>query len=149
MSMPDHEAGPPRLPASERLRLEIELLAATTASSEDAATAEPGRTVLVAVGDAGLREYIAQCLRQRADVRVVELRPGERHSHIGPREAVALVITDEHASTAWSLHRPPLLLIGDEPSEELPLRERAGVALLSQPFNARQLLDVVARLLSG
>ena len=150
-SGPDHDAGPPRAPESDRLQLEVALLAtAVTAPSEDVTVAgEPGRTVLVAVGDAGLRDYIGQCLRQRADLRVVEMRPGDDLLDVAYRLPADLVIADGSAipNSAAPQNRPPLLLTGDDLSDVLHVSEGAGVAFLLQPFNARRLLDVVARLL--
>jgi len=148
-SRPDDDDGPPRPPASDRLQLEIALLAAaaTEPSDDGIAAGEPGRTVLLAVGDADLREYIKQCLRQRADLRVVEPQPGDDPLNIGRRQPVALVIADGSPDRAAPVNRTPLLLVGDELSEALPVREGAGIAFLVQPFNTRRLLDVVARLL--
>src|SRR5262245_30926521 len=148
-SRPDHDAGPPRPPASDRLQLEIALLAAAANEPSDdrIAASEPSRTVLLAVSDADLREYIRQCLRQRTDLRVVEPQPGDDPLNVGRRQSVALVIADASPDGAAPLNRPPLLLIGDEPPEALPVHEGAGMAFLRQPFNARRLLDVVASLL--
>jgi len=145
---PDDDVGLPRPPASDRLQLEIALLAAasTEPSDDEIAAGESGRTVLLAVGDADLREYIKQCLLQRADLRVVEPKPGDDPVNVG-RQTVALVIADGSPDGAAALNRPPLLLVGDELSEALPIREGEGMAFLVQPFNARRLLDVVARLL--
>jgi hypothetical protein len=146
---PDDDDGLPRPPASDRLQLEIALLAAAAPEPFDdgIGAGEPGRTVLLAVGDADLREYIKQCLRQRADLRVVEAQPGDDRLNVGQRQPVALVIADGSPDGAAALNGPPLLLVGDELSEALPVREGAGMAFLIQPFNARRLLDVVARLL--
>ena len=60
---------------------------------------------------------------------------------------MALVIADGSPDGAAPVNRAPLLLVGDELSEALPVREEAGMAILVQPFNTRRLLDVVARLL--
>jgi len=150
-SRPGHDAGSLLPRASDRLQLEVELLAAAaTAPSDDGiAAVEPSRTVLLAVGDANLRDYIRQCLRQRADLHVVELRAGDDPLDVARRGPVDLVITD-----GWALpdgvapgNRVPLLLIGDERSDVLPFGEGAGIAFLLQPFNAGRLLDMAARLL--
>jgi hypothetical protein len=150
-SGPDHDAGLPGPPASDRLQLEVALLAAAAPAPPDDVRpdSEPGRTVLVAVGDAGLRDYIAQCLRQRPDLRVVEVRPGEDPFVGAHRLAADLVIADGLAipNDATQASRTPLLLTRDEQSDAMHVSDGTAVAFLLQPFNARRLLDVVARLL--
>jgi len=150
-SRPGHDAGPPRPPASDRLQLEVALLAAaaTAPSGDVIADGKPGRTVLVAVGDAGLRDYIRQCLQRRADLRVLEMWPGDDPLDVACRLPADLVIADGSAipKGAAPLNRPPLLLTGEELPDVLHVSEGAGVAFLLQPFNAQRLLDVVARLL--
>jgi len=149
-SRPGHDAGPLLPRVSDRLQLEVELLAAAaTAPSDDGiAAVEPSRTVLLAVGDANLCDYIRECLRQRTDLHVVELRATDDPLDVARRRP-DLVITDGSAIPDGVApgNRPPLLLIGDERLDVLPVSEGAGIAFLLQPFNAGRLLDVVARLL--
>lgn len=176
--MPHDSAGsgqsgrdPAAAPTSDRLQLEIELLAATP---EQTVAPEPiagpgGRqyTVLAAVVEADLRGYIRECLRERADLRVAETDPGEPVLAAIQRLRPALVIAEvsgipgvEAASAGGApgygapnddgLSPLPLLLIGDEAPEPLATghpRPRTRMVFLAQPFNARRLLDAVERLL--
>src|SRR5687768_1131476 len=146
---PDDTAQAPRPGTSDRLQLEIALLAGVVLSpNEDAAVAgESTRVVLLAMADADLRDYITQCLQERADLRVVEHRSGDAPLDVARRLSAELVIADVSAITGdIPPDRPPLIVIGDELPDGLPVSDAARIAFLLQPFNARRLLDAVSRL---
>jgi hypothetical protein len=72
-----------------------------------------------------LREYIKQCLRQRADL--PEPQPGDDPLNIGRRQLVALVIADGSLDGATPVNRAPLLLVATSfPRHSRYARERAS-----------------------
>ena len=144
MSAPD-----PSPPHSARVRLEVDLLASDQhAAVRGSAASEQGsqRTVLVVASDADVREHIAECLRARADLHVVETTPAAIGSWLvdGPRPALLVVdaadvgVLDAHPAT-------PAVLIVDELPRDAP--PNADVVLLARPFSARQLESLVDLLL--
>ena len=149
-SGPDDAADAPGRATSDRLQLEIALLAAvaTPPNDDPAVVGDPTRIVLLAMADADLRDYITQCLEERADLRVVEHHPGDAPLEIARRLGAKLVIADVSAIAGdVPADRPPLIVTGDELPDALPLSDAARIAFLLQPFNARRLLDAVSRLL--
>src|SRR3954447_21284745 len=60
-----HDAEAPRVPASDRLQLEIALLAAESSPMADDTerAGDGGSAILLAVSDPDIRDYIRQCLR--------------------------------------------------------------------------------------
>jgi hypothetical protein len=141
----------PRAPASDRLQLEVSLLAGATTRSEDSARAGEARRhyVLVAVGDPDLCSYVVQCLRERDDLRVEEVGAGESPFALAERVNADLVIVNESMITGSDAARAttPLLVTGDEQPEHLPVGDGRCVAFLLQPFNSKRLLEFVERLL--
>jgi hypothetical protein len=86
--------------------------------------------------DADLRAYVCDCLRARTDLRVIG--DSDTAEHVRPD----LVITDR-------VHRDrtiPLLLLSDDPLAYSP-SGGSRLEVLMTPFNARQLLQAVERLL--
>jgi hypothetical protein len=148
---PDDDAEAPRPATSDRLQLEIALLSGVTSPNGDPTVAgEPTRIVLLAMADADLRDYITQCLEQRADLRVVESRPGDAPLEVARGLGAGLVIADVSAIAGdIPPDRPPLIVTGDELPDALPVSDAARIAFLLQPFNARRLLDAVSRLVDG
>ena len=148
---PDDAGDAARPATSDRLQLEIALLAgvATSPNDDPAVVGDPTRIVLLAMADADLRDYITQCLEERADLRVVESRPGDDPLEAARRLRVDLLIANVSALAHGDLplDRPPVIVTGDEPPEALAVSDAARIAFLLQPFNARRLLDTVARLL--
>jgi hypothetical protein len=126
------------VPASERLALEVALLAGTNPipDTRSHVRAEGAYTVLVAVRDPDLRDYITRCLRACDDIHVHEIT-----ADVATRMRGDLLIADTSV-----VSDTPLLVIGDESPGAL--LEGEGIrAFLSQPFNARRLLEMVARVL--
>ena len=163
---------PATAPTSDRLQLEVELLAGTSEQivvpQPDTTPGEPRYAVLAAVAEADLRDYIRECLRERSDLRVAEPDPGEPVLEAIRRLRPALVIAEvsgipgaaaeaasgggapaRGAPNDYGLPPLPLLLIGDEARELLATghpRPGTRMVFLRQPFNGRRLLDAVARL---
>jgi hypothetical protein len=129
--IPSSEAHPEPGP-SARVSLEVALL---TSETDDASVAASGgkRVVWVATADPDLRAYVRQCLRPRQDLRVTD-------SSIPPT-GVSLMISDRmHVDPIF-----PLLLLTED--RFTPLVGARRVEVLTPPFNARQLLGAVDRLL--
>ena len=151
-SGPDDAGDAARPATSDRLQLEIALLAgvATSPNDDPAVVGDPTRIVLLAMADADLRDYITQCLEQRADLRMVENRPGDAPLEAARRLGAHLVIADVSAIAGdVPTDRPPLIVTGDEHPDALTVSDAARIAFLLQPFNARRLLDAVSRLVDG
>ena len=150
-SRADDNADTSRTSASDRLQLEVALLSSEAPVPNDEPTnaRESARIVVLAVGDADLRDYITQCLGERGDLRVLESRPGDDALEAARRLRADLVIANVSALAHGDLplDRPPVIVTGDEPPEALAVSDAARIAFLLQPFNARRLLDTVARLL--
>jgi hypothetical protein len=138
---------------SDRLQLELALLGADAiAPAEDPAQPSGERhTVLVAVAEDDMRDYIARCLRERPELRVVETTPrttlleAVRHASADLLVCDLSLIADSHALLGGT----PLLLIGDELPDPFPASSESRTAVLLQPFNARRLVDAVLRLLAA
>jgi hypothetical protein len=149
----DQDAQVPRAPASGRLELEVSLLTGATAPADNPTRARGERrhTILVAMADPDLRAYVAQCLRDREDVRVEEIGPEGAPLEVAERLQADLLIADLSviAGGGAALGQTPLLLTGDELPDELPVGAGVRIAFLLQPFNARRLLEVVERLLGA
>ncbi|TVP42573.1 MAG: hypothetical protein EA350_15315 [Gemmatimonadales bacterium] len=142
-------------PASDRLRLEVELLTpaaaippATRATDPSAALGDPvPRTVLLGIGDADLRAYVRECLRGNPALRVVEPDVGEHALDAVQRLNPALLIAEPGTVGTMLPRAVPLLLLAQELPQDTEVRPSATLALLTQPFNARRLLDAVEMLL--
>jgi hypothetical protein len=134
---------------SDRLELEVALLAAPTAApSEEPARRSEARTVLLAVTDPDLRTYVAECMHERADLSVVEIGSDEGVLDVVRRTHVDLLIGDMSVISQDEVRsRMPVVLIGDELPDQLPMGAGTRIAVVLQPFNARRLLDAVDGLL--
>jgi hypothetical protein len=136
--------------ASDRLRLEVELLAPTESSPAPAAAgldAVP-RTVLVAVGEPDLGTYVRRCLRAYRSLRVVEPDAGEHALAAVRRLSPTLLIAEAGTVGATPPLSVPLLLLVEELPESTAARQPpAALAFLLQPFNTRRLLAAVEPLL--
>lgn len=148
-----HEPDAPRAPASERLQLEVALLAAEPAARahEMERADDGGSTILLAVSDTDIRDYINRCLRAQPDVRIVETGTEDHPFDIARRLQARLLITDRplDADDTTRARGIPAILTGDELPEQLPTGDEIRVSFLLQPFNARRLLETVEHLLAG
>jgi hypothetical protein len=148
-----HDSDPARTPASERLQLEVALLAAeaTVRADETDRAANGGWVIVLAVSDMDIRDYIKQCLRAQPDLRIVETRTEDDPFDVARRIQARLLISDlpfgpDDTTRARGM---PVVLIGDELPERLPTGDAIRIAFLLQPFNARRLLETVEHLLAG
>lgn len=138
---------------SPRVRLEATLLdvgwAASTPGLSAVPDGLPGVTVLVVAAEADLRRYVRECLRERADLRVVDAATvGAAIALAAPFGPELLVVdeADRAVLGALSSHRAVLLV------DEVP-RGAFGagrhVRLLACPFSAEALLSALAGLVEG
>jgi hypothetical protein len=130
MSQPNEPPAP-----SSRVALEVALL---TGSAH--AQPQPPRRgtllVLVDVTDSDVAAYVRDCLRTRTDLRVID--DASTVEHLRPD----LVISDRvHGDPTR-----PLVVLREDELEAHPARS-AMVEVLQSPFNARQLLRAVERLI--
>ena len=147
-----HDADAPRAPASDRLQLEIDLLTAERSVPAEVAerAGEGGSSILLAVSDTDIRDYIRQCLRAQRDLRIVEHRSRDDPFDVARRLPAHLLITDRSIAAEDTTRARGILVVltGTEPPEQLPAGEGLRMAFLLQPFNARRLLEVVEHLLA-
>jgi hypothetical protein len=152
----------PEAPSSDRLQLEVVLLAAAgpapLPSPDPAGAGAATHTVLVAAATPDMRGYIRECLQARADLRVLEVDGEEPPCAAARRLGPDLIIAELPAlrageGTAGPPRAPvPLLLIVEELPDDAvawPQRPGAPLAFLLQPFNARSLHREVERLLAA
>ena len=140
---------------SARVRLEVALLDADqtapspTPHAPAAASGErPCLTVLAVAAEADLRRYVRECLRERADLRVVEAASVTDAVAIAAASAVVLLVVDEpEREVIEKLAGLPAIVIVDELPRRAPDSELSR-ALLPRPFTADTLMTEVNRLLA-
>jgi len=136
---------------SPRVRLEVALLDADQAvpspAPPAAADEQPCLTVLVVAAESDVRRYVRECLRERADLRVVD----------------AATVA---AAVALAAHSPPEFLVVDEPERDVlvalssfraivivddfphdAFESGSRLRLLARPFTAERLKTEVDRIL--
>jgi len=144
------DAAPPTPPPSQRVRLEVAFLdadesapAPATASALDDET----RSVLVISAETDFRRYVRECLRTRAELRVVEAPTVTAALHIAAHDLPAFIVVDElEREVLRRLSTIRAIVIVDE----VPLDTSSGNTrhrLLARPFAAEQLLAEVRQLL--
>ena len=137
---------------SSRVQLEVAFLDA------DRANAEPVRepldermrlTVLVIAAEADLRRYVRECLRDRTDLRVVEVATVGGAVTLAADLAPTLLVVDEpeHEVLAALADVRTILIVDDVPRGDATARAR--LRLLARPFTAEGLLADVDRLLAS
>jgi len=148
-----HDAEAPRAPASDRLQLEIALLAAAPGPTADdiERAGDGGSAILLAVSDTDIRDYIRQCLRAQAELRIVDGRSGDDPFDVARHLPAQLIITDRSlvAEDKTRARGIPVLLTGAELPDHLPVGDGIRMAFLLQPFNAHRLLEAVGHLLAS
>lgn len=156
--------------SSDRLHLEVSILASDSEDAAATAADEPGtdggsrkRVVLVVAPDRDMRTYVRRCLRLHREIHVVEAGDDKgaiRAARITRPEVVIVDVDGPDPSSAGrgralraeaAMARLPMIVISDdEPDGELA--ELVGGALpgviIVKPFNARQLCKEVELLLS-
>lgn len=133
---------------SAGVRLEVAILAAdqaAPAAASDVTNDEPVRlTVLVVAGEADVRWYVRECLRDRADVRVLEAASVAAALTLEAQAAPHLLVIDAlmiEMVVALPLARA-LVIVDNEPRREQAADAR--VRFLARPFTADQLVTAVS-----
>lgn len=151
---PDDEGGEsaPRLPdphPSPRVRLEVAALDGDDEGQPSLAPAvdDEGRrlTVLIVAGDADLRHYVTECLRERSDLRTMEAATvGIAHA-IAAQHALELIVADERTREAIAILPAcrAIVLVDDVPRDAPP--DGGRVRFVARPFTARELMAVVSQ----
>jgi hypothetical protein len=136
---------PGRAPSpSARVRLEVDLLASEqpAALGDTVGGDERQRlVVLVVAGDADVRRYVRECLRDRSDLRVLEAAaPGPAAQIAAAHHPQLLIVDARDSALLGQIGDVRAVVIADElPLESMP----ATVAVLVRPFGGRDLQAVV------
>ena len=159
----------PEPSSSDRVQLEVSILASDSEDAASLAADEPGadgtkkRVVLVVAPDKDMRTYLRRCLRLHSDIRVVEAGDDKgaiRAARTSMPEIVILDMDGPDPSNAIrgralraesAMARLPMIVISDEePGDELAALVNADLpgVIIVKPFNARQLCNEVEMLLS-
>ena len=127
------------------MRLEVELLASDQPAPLPAAAIgdhHQRRTVLVVAGDADVRRYVRECLRDRADLRVLEaaaIAMAKRLAALQPPEL--LIVDAPEAGVLDTVMDVRAVLIADDVARDA--MPNARIATLARPFGARDLRALV------
>ncbi len=136
-------------PASPRVRLEAALLDADRAAPAPAAALD-GRTcptVLVVAREADIRRYVRECLRERAELRVVEAATvAAAVTLAAAHEPACLVVDRPERGVLDALASHPAVLLVDDVPRGAP-ESAARLRLLARPFTAAELVAEVDRLI--
>jgi CheY-like chemotaxis protein len=171
MAMPSSSSRRTGNPVSDVVELEVELLEPRgTATAPDGEVPlrpdVPAFAILVVDDDPDLRRYVRRSLKRpgHPETQVVEAGDGPEALRIVADAPLDLVITDvvmpgmdgfnlvQAIRRSHSADRLPVLVMTGEGSWREAESEAARVgaqAVLSKPFNAHKLCDVVARLLGA
>jgi hypothetical protein len=129
------------------VRLEVELLASDPGPLPVPALADQHQrhTLLVVAGDADVRRYVRECLRDRADLRVLEAAGIQMAIRLAALQPPTLLIVDgPDAGVLDTFADVGAILIADDlPRQAVP---NARVTALARPFGARELQAIVDRL---
>jgi hypothetical protein len=136
---------------SARVRLEVAFLDADAdapAPGPSTHDERPCLTVLVVAAEADVRRYVRECLRERADVRVIEAGTAAAAVALAESYPPDLVIVDGLPSAVLSAPHAAsraIVIVDDLPSDTST--PAANVRLLTRPFTAEGLLAEVRQLL--
>ena len=134
---------------SPRVRLEVALLDTDRVSPvPDMPTTRgehPCLTGLVVAGEADLRRYVRECLRERTDLRLLDAATLTAAVALAGHYSPDLLVVDApEQNVLRALPGPRAIVIVDS----VPQRELGPqVRLLARPFSARELLAEVGRLM--
>jgi hypothetical protein len=133
---------------SARVRLELAFLdagPAVPASPPPPLGERGGPTLLVVAAEIDLRSYVRECLRERADLQVVDAATVDAAVVLGAQLRPVLVVVDEPERDVLDAlpHLDAILLVDEMPRAGSPAGPR--VVLLARPFSADALLSEVAR----
>lgn len=138
-------------PPSPRVRLEVAFLDADQTTPEPVAPAaldEQARlTVLVVAAEADLRRYVRECLRVRADLRIVEAPTVTEALTLADASFPDLLVVDAPESQILAtLSQVRAVVIVDDVPRGSPA-SLARVRLLARPFTGDGLVHEVDQLL--
>ncbi len=129
------------------MRLEVDLLASDQPAplpSHALGDHDQQHTVLVIAGDADVGRYLRECLRDRANLCVLEAATTSMATGLAALHPPKLLIVDApDASVLDSLTEVRAVLIGDELTRET--MPNVPVTVLARPFGARDLHVLVDR----
>jgi hypothetical protein len=137
-------------PLSQRVRLELAFLDADRPAPAPAPPALDERmrlTVLVVAGEADLRHYVRECLRERPDVRVIEaatVAGAVELAVLHPPEL--LIVAEPERDVVAALPRAGAILLVDDVRHGASV-SGARLRLLALPFTADELVAEVGRLI--
>jgi hypothetical protein len=137
-------------PPSPRVRLELAFLDADPTAPAPAPPALDERTcltVLVVAGEADLRRYVRECLRDRTDLRVLEAATVDAAIALAARYAPELLVVDEPERGVLAARSP---LRANHRVDDVPHGASSSdprLRLLARPFTAEELVAAVGRLI--
>jgi len=133
--------------ASPRVQLEVAFLDGDQAAPLPAGD-EPGAvTVLVVAGEADVRRYVRECLRERSDLRLLEAATIAAALPLAAESPPRLVIVDEpERDVLVRLPASRAIVIVDDVPHGSPTTG-ARIRLMARPFTAERLVAEVAQLL--
>ena len=135
---------------SERVRLEVELLASDRPAELTAPVSgddSQRHTVLLVAEDADVRRYVRECLRDRADLRVLEASTVAMAERLVAAHRPRLLIVDARdAAVLRAIVDVRAVLIADDaPLDATP---SGRIVTLVRPFGGRDLEAFIDALLS-
>jgi hypothetical protein len=135
---------------SARVRLELAFLDAGRTVPESPPTAHgerSGPTLLVVAAEADLRRYVRECLRERAELQVVDAATVDAAVALAAQHRPELLVVDEPERDVLAAlpHLGAILLVDEVPRGTSGAGPR--VRLLARPFSAGALVAEVSRLI--
>lgn len=140
-----------RTDPSSRVRLEVALLDTNQAGPLPAPSAAPDErpclTALVVAAESDVRRYVRECLRERADLRLVEAATVAAAVALAAHSPPEFLVVDEpERDVVRALSSlPAIVIVDDVPHDSLASGTR--LRLLARPFTAERLKTEVDRLL--
>ena len=139
--------GDPDQRPSARVRLEVAFLDDSDAQPADQTTDDerPRLTALVVAAEADVRRYVGECLRTRADLRVVEAATTRAATEFASRTPPDFLVVDDSDGLEGLSHFRTIVIVDDIPYGAPATTPRTR--LLGRPFSAEQLTAEVDELL--
>ena len=141
----------PPPPHSRRVRLEVELLDADQAAPAAAPSAALDErtclTVIVVAAEPDFRRYVRECLRERADLYVLEAATVTAAVALAADHSPDLLVVDEPEREVFATlpQLRAIVIVDDEPHG--PPTSGTHPRLLARPFTAEGLVAEVGQLL--
>jgi CheY-like chemotaxis protein len=136
--------------SSDRVRLEVAILAADEAPLENVPPPHDAETVMILAiaADAAVRRYVEECLRSRTNIRVLAAATVSDGLTIAARHTPRVLVVDAAQSEILMalVHVRAVILV-----DETPCGTRSagsGVRFLARPFTSRDLMAAVDQLLA-